>query len=62
MAPAPVDKEEDGEPFADVLHQHAAGWAPVCEHDLEHTEDRQRKGAVIPRPRADIYDAPATLT
>jgi hypothetical protein len=31
---APVQKEEDGEPFADVLHQNAAWWTPVCKHDF----------------------------
>ena len=30
---APVQKEEDGEPFADVLHQNAAWWTPVCKHE-----------------------------
>ena len=51
----PVEQEEDGEPLADVLHEDAAGRAPVREHDLEHREEGPAKSTLSKgAPKASI--------
>lgn len=53
MIPPPVDEKENREPFAHILHEHAARWPPIGKHDL--LSSKLDKGALAAEQHSSLF-------
>ena len=44
---APVEEEENGKPFRDILHEHSTWWTPIGKHDLLSCDKERERGEKI---------------